>query len=197
MKASRAGTGGFRPPEVLLKSQKQDQKIDVWAAGVCFIVLLARRLVPKCSLESGLFFISICSIGKFSSFWVIINLRYPYFPAVDDNLALSHIAALLGSAGLRDAAASMGRKLTTANLPEANLSVQQFVRKQRSSNQATKDGQFLSTRWVFSIENIYSKCSLESPLHFQSICFIRQSSRNWVKREKLGTSTVFWQYIDF
>ena len=69
MKASRAGTGGFRPPEVLLKSSKQDQKIDVWAAGVCFIILLARR--------------------------------YPYFPAVDDNLALSHIMALLGSAGLR------------------------------------------------------------------------------------------------
>ena len=84
-----------------------------------------------------------------------MKLRYPYFPAVDDNLALSHIAALLGSAGLRDAAASMGRKLTTANLPEANLSVQQFVRKQRlSSNQATKDGQFLSLRRIFSNDNI-------------------------------------------
>ena len=109
MKASRAGTGGFRPPEVLLKSQKQDQKIDVWAAGVCFIVLLSRR--------------------------------YPYFPAVDDNLALSHIAALLGSAGLRDAAASMGRKLTTAQVPEAAIGVQQYVRKQRlTSTQACEEG---------------------------------------------------------
>ena len=45
MKASRAGTGGFRPPEVLLKSSKQDQKIDVWAAGVCLIIVLARRFV--------------------------------------------------------------------------------------------------------------------------------------------------------
>ena len=42
-KASRAGTGGFRPPEVLLKYSKQDQKLDIWAAGVCLLTLLSRR----------------------------------------------------------------------------------------------------------------------------------------------------------
>ena len=72
---------------------------------------------------------------------IMKKIRYPYFPAVDDNLALSHIAALLGSPGLRDAAASMGRKLTTADIPDTSLGVEQFVRKQRlSSTQTTPDG---------------------------------------------------------
>ena len=74
---------------------------------------------------------------------IIIKIRYPYFPAVDDNLALSHIAALLGSPGLRDAAASLGRKLTTADIPDSSLGVEQFVRKQRlSSTQTTPDGKY-------------------------------------------------------
>lgn len=42
-KVNRAGTPGFRPPEVLLKYHRQDAKLDVWAAGVCFISILARR----------------------------------------------------------------------------------------------------------------------------------------------------------
>lgn len=113
MKASRAGTGGFRPPEVLLKSSKQDQKIDVWAAGVCLIIVLARR--------------------------------YPYFPAVDDNIALSHIAALLGSAGLKDAAQSLGRRLTIAELPESTEPVQQIVKQQRLSSKIMLDEDKIET----------------------------------------------------
>ena len=42
-KASRAGTGGFRPPEVLLKYPRQDQKLDIWSAGVCLLTLLSKR----------------------------------------------------------------------------------------------------------------------------------------------------------
>jgi cell division control protein 7 len=102
MKASRAGTGGFRPPEVLLKSHRQDQKIDVWAAGVCLLILLSRR--------------------------------YPYFPATDDTVALTHIGELLGLAGLREAATSLGRKLSIQGLKETSFTVQQIVRKQRNSS---------------------------------------------------------------
>ena len=69
----------------------------------------------------------------------IINSRYPYFPAVDDNIALSHIAALLGSAGLKDAAQSLGRRLTISELPESTEPVQQIVKHQRLSSKITLD----------------------------------------------------------
>ena len=61
-------------------------------------------------------------------------LRYPYFPATDDTVALSHIGELLGLAGLREAATSLGRKLTIAGLKETSFTVQQIVRKQRNSS---------------------------------------------------------------
>ena len=128
-------------------TQKSKTRSKNWCLGgwgLFYCSTFSKVKVPKCSWESRLYFIPICSIRILFRFEDKIKFRYPYFPAVDDNLALSHIAALLGSAGLRDAAASMGRKLTTANLPEANLSVQQFVRKQRlSSTQATKDGNLI------------------------------------------------------
>lgn len=43
MKAQRAGTRGFRAPEVLLKVFKQDFAIDIWSAGVILLTLLTRR----------------------------------------------------------------------------------------------------------------------------------------------------------
>lgn len=39
--ASRAGTPGFRPPEVLLKVKNQTTAVDVWAAGVMFLSILS------------------------------------------------------------------------------------------------------------------------------------------------------------
>ena len=42
-RANRAGTRGFRAPEVLLKCTSQTTKIDVWSAGVILLTLLARR----------------------------------------------------------------------------------------------------------------------------------------------------------
>uniref|UniRef100_UPI00358F1C6B cell division cycle 7-related protein kinase n=1 Tax=Myxine glutinosa TaxID=7769 RepID=UPI00358F1C6B len=39
--APRAGTSGFRPPEVLLKYPRQDSAVDIWAAGVIFLSLLS------------------------------------------------------------------------------------------------------------------------------------------------------------
>lgn len=43
MYAPRAGTAGFRAPEVLLKSAEQSTAIDIWSAGVIFISLLSGR----------------------------------------------------------------------------------------------------------------------------------------------------------
>lgn len=42
-RANRAGTRGFRAPEVLLKCPSQTCKIDVWLAGVILLSFLARR----------------------------------------------------------------------------------------------------------------------------------------------------------
>lgn len=42
-RANRAGTRGFRAPEVLLKCTMQTPKIDIWSAGVILLTMLARR----------------------------------------------------------------------------------------------------------------------------------------------------------
>lgn len=42
MKAARAGTPGFRPPEVLLKCEYQTTAVDMWAAGVILLCILSR-----------------------------------------------------------------------------------------------------------------------------------------------------------
>ncbi|KAG0442232.1 putative cell division control protein 7 like protein 2 [Dictyocoela muelleri] len=43
MKAQRSGTRGFRAPEVLLRVRNQDNKIDIWSAGVIFLTLLTKK----------------------------------------------------------------------------------------------------------------------------------------------------------
>ncbi|KAK7533027.1 kinase-like domain-containing protein [Phyllosticta citribraziliensis] len=42
-RANRAGTRGFRAPEVLLKCTAQTTAIDMWSAGVILLTLLTRR----------------------------------------------------------------------------------------------------------------------------------------------------------
>ncbi|OWB84501.1 hypothetical protein B5S33_g3148 [[Candida] boidinii] len=42
-RANRAGTRGFRAPEVLFKCPNQTTKVDIWSAGVMLLTLLARR----------------------------------------------------------------------------------------------------------------------------------------------------------
>lgn len=42
-RANRAGTRGFRAPEVLLKCTDQTTEIDVWSAGVILLTILSRR----------------------------------------------------------------------------------------------------------------------------------------------------------
>ncbi|ORE00145.1 CDC71 [Hepatospora eriocheir] len=43
MKAHRAGTRGFRAPEVLFKYQYQTQKIDIWSVGVILLCILTTQ----------------------------------------------------------------------------------------------------------------------------------------------------------
>jgi cell division control protein 7 len=42
-RANRAGTRGFRAPEVLFKCTSQTTKIDIWSAGVILLTILSRR----------------------------------------------------------------------------------------------------------------------------------------------------------
>ncbi|KAH8661546.1 kinase-like domain-containing protein [Tricladium varicosporioides] len=42
-RANRAGTRGFRAPEVLFKCTEQSTKIDIWSAGVMLLTILSRR----------------------------------------------------------------------------------------------------------------------------------------------------------
>lgn len=42
-RANRAGTRGFRAPEVLFKCTSQSTKIDIWSAGVILLTILSRR----------------------------------------------------------------------------------------------------------------------------------------------------------
>ncbi|KAK6579949.1 hypothetical protein PZA11_007657 [Diplocarpon coronariae] len=42
-RANRAGTRGFRAPEVLFKCTCQSTKIDIWSAGVILLTILSRR----------------------------------------------------------------------------------------------------------------------------------------------------------
>ena len=41
--APRAGTPGFRAPEVLIKYPKQTTAVDIWSAGVILLCLLSGR----------------------------------------------------------------------------------------------------------------------------------------------------------
>lgn len=43
MNAPRAGTRGFRAPEVLFRSHQQSTRVDVWSAGVIFLSMLSCR----------------------------------------------------------------------------------------------------------------------------------------------------------
>lgn len=42
-RANRAGTRGFRAPEVLFKCTSQTTKIDIWSTGVVLLTVMARR----------------------------------------------------------------------------------------------------------------------------------------------------------
>jgi len=78
----RAGTPGFRAPEVLLHSMEQGTPVDMWATGVVFLGLLVRRYPVFQNTDRG------------------------------DEAALLQIAALLGPARVQAAAERCRRTVT-------------------------------------------------------------------------------------
>jgi cell division control protein 7 len=64
-RANRAGTRGFRAPEVLLKCTAQTSQIDVWSCGVILLTFLSKRFPFFHSADDIDAFIELCTIfGK-------------------------------------------------------------------------------------------------------------------------------------
>nr|POE74388.1 cell cycle serine/threonine-protein kinase hsk1 [Quercus suber] len=64
-RANRAGTRGFRAPEVLLKCTAQTCLIDVWACGIVLLTFLSKRFPFFHSVDDIDAFIELCCIfGK-------------------------------------------------------------------------------------------------------------------------------------
>lgn len=64
-RANRAGTRGFRAPEVLLKCTAQTVKIDVWSCGIILLAFLSKRFPFFHSADDIDAFIELCCIfGK-------------------------------------------------------------------------------------------------------------------------------------
>ncbi|KAK3672226.1 Cell division control protein 7 [Recurvomyces mirabilis] len=64
-RANRAGTRGFRAPEVLLKCTAQTCLIDVWSVGIILLTLLSKRFPFFHSADDIDAFIELCTIfGK-------------------------------------------------------------------------------------------------------------------------------------
>ena len=61
-RANRAGTRGFRAPEVLMKCGSQTTKIDIWSVGVILLGLLSRRFPMFQSLDDTDSLLELCSI---------------------------------------------------------------------------------------------------------------------------------------
>lgn len=64
-RANRAGTRGFRAPEVLLKCTAQKCEIDIWSCGIILLTFLSHRFPFFHSADDIDAFIELCSIfGK-------------------------------------------------------------------------------------------------------------------------------------
>jgi cell division control protein 7 len=61
-RANRAGTRGFRAPEVLLKCTAQTTLIDVWSAGIMLLTFLSKRFPFFHSADDIDAFIELCCI---------------------------------------------------------------------------------------------------------------------------------------
>ena len=75
--------------------------------------------------------------------------RYPYFPAVEDSLALVHIATLLGKSSIMEAAVSLGKRLSFSGVADPVHSLAETVRLQRSNSSTgpAHQGETESPEW--------------------------------------------------
>ena len=75
MKAPRAGTRGFRAPEVLFKFANQTKSIDIWSVGIIFLTILTGQYPFFISMEDidGLVEIALifghCEMRKAAKFY--------------------------------------------------------------------------------------------------------------------------------
>lgn len=97
-RANRAGTRGFRAPEVLLKCNRQCHKIDVWAAGVVLLMMLAHKFPFFTSMDDADALVEMASIYGLKDMRAVANLhgaefetniptisehRHPWYQIVD------------------------------------------------------------------------------------------------------------------
>ncbi|KAM3163095.1 Protein kinase domain-containing protein [Lachancea thermotolerans] len=61
-RANRAGTRGFRAPEVLMKCSHQTTKIDIWSVGVILLSFLSRRFPMFQSLDDTDSLLELCCV---------------------------------------------------------------------------------------------------------------------------------------
>lgn len=98
--APRAGTAGFRAPEVLFRSTHQTPcKILIYFIVIAAFTLIFGSLFP---IEA----VDIWSVGII--FLSILTGRYPFFKALDDNMAIMQLISLFGSEPVRKAALKYG-----------------------------------------------------------------------------------------
>lgn len=88
-RANRAGTRGFRAPEVLLKCNRQCHKIDVWAAGVVLLMMLARKFPFFTSMDDADALVEMASIYGLRDMRAVANLHGAEFetnlPTISDH----------------------------------------------------------------------------------------------------------------
>lgn len=61
-RANRAGTRGFRAPEVLMKCSQQTTAIDIWSVGVILLSFLSRRFPMFQSLDDTDSLLELCCV---------------------------------------------------------------------------------------------------------------------------------------
>lgn len=86
---NKAGTPGFRAPEVLLKSNTQTSLMDIWAAGITFLSLMCRRhpvLRPADDHEAIAQIMTVFGTAPLQELAERINASFvanPTFPGLD------------------------------------------------------------------------------------------------------------------
>ncbi|RNA45175.1 cell division cycle 7-related kinase isoform X2 [Brachionus plicatilis] len=106
--APRAGTAGFRAPEVLFRSNYQTPAVDIWSAGIVFLSIL-----------SG---------------------RYPFFKAVDDNMAIMQLVSLFGAESVRKSSIKYGESFVCSHdkKPEELKDICTKLRRKTASSLGSK-----------------------------------------------------------
>lgn len=74
-RANRAGTRGFRAPEVLMKCGAQTTKIDIWSVGVILLSFLGRRFPMFQSLDDTDSLLELCTIFGWKTLKKCANLH--------------------------------------------------------------------------------------------------------------------------